>query len=196
MKRGDVLRVAAELFARNGYRATNLGMVAERLGVTRQALYYHFGSKSELLESIFEERMTALRLAAASSEPEGPEPRLAAIMRGHLQIILAGPDLTAVLVHERAETDRITTLRAEERREAYTAQVATAYAEGVSQGALEPVDPSRAATIIVAAADSVIWWYRPHRSWVPARVVMEDTLRLLLCGFASEETDWSREGRS
>jgi hypothetical protein len=36
--RGEVVDLAAELFARNGYRASNRRLVAERLNGTRQAL--------------------------------------------------------------------------------------------------------------------------------------------------------------
>ena len=158
-------------------------MVAERLGVTRQALYYHFPTKAALLEAICDERMTALGRSAAASQPAAGEPRLAAILRGHLKITLDRPAPTTVLVHERAETDRITSLRAAERRDAYTSQIALAYVEGIAQGALRATDPSRAAKIIVAAADSVILWWRPQSEPLPAGVV-DDTLSLLLSGFA------------
>jgi TetR/AcrR family transcriptional regulator, cholesterol catabolism regulator len=182
--RREVLRHAAQLFAERGYRSTNLREVAERLGVTRQALYYHFGSKSEILGALFEEQMTALEAAAASAEPSEGTTLFAAMLREHLKVILSSPDLMAVLVHERPETDRIDGLRSHQRRRAYNNQFAEAYAAGVKQGALRPVDSLRAANAILAAANSVPGWYHPARSTAAPKQVLDDMVALLSSGFA------------
>ncbi len=51
--RGDtrerILDVALELFNEQGYDKTSLREIAERLGVTKAALYYHFKSKEDIL---------------------------------------------------------------------------------------------------------------------------------------------------
>ncbi|MEU3347032.1 helix-turn-helix domain-containing protein [Streptomyces sp. NPDC006700] len=46
--------VALELFAVQGYEKTSLREIAERLDVTKAALYYHFKTKEEILVSLFE----------------------------------------------------------------------------------------------------------------------------------------------
>ncbi|MFE9309400.1 TetR/AcrR family transcriptional regulator [Streptomyces sp. NPDC088353] len=46
--------VALELFAEQGYEKTSLREIAERLDVTKAALYYHFKTKEEILVSLFE----------------------------------------------------------------------------------------------------------------------------------------------
>jgi AcrR family transcriptional regulator len=43
-----VLRVARELFAQRGVQRTSLQDIADRLGITKPALYYHFSSREEL----------------------------------------------------------------------------------------------------------------------------------------------------
>jgi AcrR family transcriptional regulator len=53
-RRGDetrerILDVALELFNEQGYERTSLREIAERLGVTKAALYYHFKSKEDIL---------------------------------------------------------------------------------------------------------------------------------------------------
>jgi AcrR family transcriptional regulator len=45
--------VAIELFAEQGYEKTSLREIAERLDVTKAALYYHFKTKEEILVSLF-----------------------------------------------------------------------------------------------------------------------------------------------
>jgi AcrR family transcriptional regulator len=50
--RQRALDVALELFAEQGYEKTSLREIAERLNVTKAALYYHFASKEALLDGI------------------------------------------------------------------------------------------------------------------------------------------------
>jgi AcrR family transcriptional regulator len=52
--RQRILDAATELFVDRGYEATSLREIAERVGVTKAALYYHFTSKEELLRALLE----------------------------------------------------------------------------------------------------------------------------------------------
>jgi len=47
-----LLAAASELFAENGYRATSLADVAERSGVSRGSIPWHFGDKAGLLSAV------------------------------------------------------------------------------------------------------------------------------------------------
>ncbi|MFJ1863456.1 TetR/AcrR family transcriptional regulator [Streptomyces sp. NPDC088097] len=47
--------VALELFAEQGYEKTSLREIAERLDVTKAALYYHFKTKEDIIISVFED---------------------------------------------------------------------------------------------------------------------------------------------
>ncbi|MFF9091060.1 TetR/AcrR family transcriptional regulator [Streptomyces sp. NPDC014991] len=47
--------VALELFVEQGYEKTSLREIAERLDVTKAALYYHFKTKEEIIVSLFED---------------------------------------------------------------------------------------------------------------------------------------------
>ncbi|MBT2421687.1 TetR/AcrR family transcriptional regulator [Streptomyces sp. ISL-22] len=47
--------VALGLFAEQGYEKTSLREIAERLDVTKAALYYHFKTKEEIIVSLFED---------------------------------------------------------------------------------------------------------------------------------------------
>lgn len=58
-RRGDtrerIRTVALELFAEHGYEKTSLREIAERLQVTKAALYYHFRTKEDIVNSLFED---------------------------------------------------------------------------------------------------------------------------------------------
>jgi AcrR family transcriptional regulator len=53
--REKIRAVALELFAEQGYDKTSLREIAERLDVTKAALYYHFKSKEDIVASLFED---------------------------------------------------------------------------------------------------------------------------------------------
>ncbi|HET8846304.1 MAG TPA: TetR/AcrR family transcriptional regulator, partial [Ktedonobacteraceae bacterium] len=48
-----IVDAAAELFARQGFGATSLDDIAEMLGATKGALYYHIKNKEEILRLIY-----------------------------------------------------------------------------------------------------------------------------------------------
>ena len=47
-----ILDVALDLFTEQGYDGTSLRQIAEQLGVTKAALYYHFESKEDILMAL------------------------------------------------------------------------------------------------------------------------------------------------
>ena len=63
-RRGDtrarIQQVALELFAQQGYDRTSLREIAERLGVTKAALYYHFKSKEDIVLSFTEDHFARI----------------------------------------------------------------------------------------------------------------------------------------
>jgi AcrR family transcriptional regulator len=62
----ELLAAARELFAQDGYAATSLDAVAAAAGVTKGALYHHFGGKKELFAAVVEHEQR--RLAAITTE--------------------------------------------------------------------------------------------------------------------------------
>ena len=64
--RDRILQVALDLFIEQGYDKTSLREIAERVGVTKAALYYHFASKEEifltLMQPVFELQQQAMAL--------------------------------------------------------------------------------------------------------------------------------------
>src|SRR5213595_1120719 len=54
-RRAEVLRVAAKLFAEQGYEATSTTDIAERLGIKGGSVYYYIESKEALLFELVED---------------------------------------------------------------------------------------------------------------------------------------------
>ncbi len=73
--KAEILDVALELFTEHGYETTSLREIAERLGITKAALYYHFSSKEDIVRTLVEEHLTAFDelLAWVKAQPRTPE---------------------------------------------------------------------------------------------------------------------------
>jgi AcrR family transcriptional regulator len=52
--RSRILDAALDLFSEHGFEGTTLQQIADRLGFTKAALYYHFRSKDDLLQALNE----------------------------------------------------------------------------------------------------------------------------------------------
>jgi AcrR family transcriptional regulator len=63
--RERLLKAAIAVFDRKGYAAASIREIVERAGVTKPALYYHFGSKEGLLGAVLQEGERHLRDIAA-----------------------------------------------------------------------------------------------------------------------------------
>ncbi|MEV4416427.1 TetR family transcriptional regulator [Catellatospora sp. NPDC049609] len=74
MTRERILAVAAALFAERGYRATSMQEIADRVGITKAALYYHFAAKEDVLHEltgpVLDDLENALNEAEAGGDPE------------------------------------------------------------------------------------------------------------------------------
>jgi AcrR family transcriptional regulator len=81
--RERIQEIALELFAEQGYEKTSLREIAERLGVTKAALYYHFKSKEDIVRSFIEDYRTELEqvIAWGASQPRTPETRAEILAR-------------------------------------------------------------------------------------------------------------------
>jgi AcrR family transcriptional regulator len=71
-RRADVVRLAGELFAQKGFRATTVREIAEAAGILSGSLYHHFDSKEsigdELLSAFLADVLADYRSAVSASE--------------------------------------------------------------------------------------------------------------------------------
>ncbi|MFD0275996.1 TetR/AcrR family transcriptional regulator [Kitasatospora sp. NPDC127111] len=75
--RARIIAVALELFAEQGYERTSLREIADRLGVTKAALYYHFKTKDDIVHGIVDSMAAPIddTIAWGREQPWTPELR-------------------------------------------------------------------------------------------------------------------------
>ena len=85
-RRADVVRLAGELFAQKGYRATTVREIADAAGILSGSLYHHFDSKEsigdEILSAFINDVLADYRAAVA----EGADMAEGASMAGGVDV--------------------------------------------------------------------------------------------------------------
>lgn len=72
--RADIFRAAAAIFSEKGYECTSMRLIAERVGISKPAIYYHFSNKQDLYECLLQAVMEISRkslqdIVAADKNP-------------------------------------------------------------------------------------------------------------------------------
>ena len=81
-----ILEEALKLFARSGYMGTSMNEIAAQIGVSKAALYKHYSSKQEILDSIVE-RMNQMD-AERVKEYEMPNGNMEEVVAGYKNVAL------------------------------------------------------------------------------------------------------------
>ena len=81
-----ILEEALKLFARSGYMGTSMNDIAASLGVTKAALYKHYTSKQEILDSIVE-KMNQMDMERVK-EYDMPEGNMEEVRKGYQAVAL------------------------------------------------------------------------------------------------------------
>jgi AcrR family transcriptional regulator len=84
VSRERILDAATELFAARGYAGAGVDRLAERSGIAKTAIYYHFGNKEGLLAAVLDRAATQWIEAILQASRQGGDPL------GRLDRALAG----------------------------------------------------------------------------------------------------------
>jgi len=96
--RQRVLDAALELFGEHGVGGTSLQMIADRLGVTKAAVYYQFPAKEDIILAVLAPAFDQMRdfLERAEAEP-GPRRRFDIVLEGLVDLVLDHGHVMAAL---------------------------------------------------------------------------------------------------
>lgn len=167
--RDGVLDVAARLFREQGYGSVSLRKIAEAAGIKAGSIYYHFGSKDEIIAAVLDTGIRAVHEGmsqAVSALPEGTgaEAILRAAIGAHLRALLDVSDYSSANVRifgQVPQSVRDANLHA---RRAYEAEWDNLLSRLQSDGALKrDVDIRRLRLMLIGALNATLEWFDPHR---------------------------------
>ncbi|HEX7379813.1 MAG TPA: TetR/AcrR family transcriptional regulator [Pirellulales bacterium] len=103
-RREEILAAATKLFAEHGYADTDTQMLADRVQVGKGTLYRYFPSKRELFLAAADRGMRQLcdYIDASIAKIPDPPERIAQVVRSYLTFFAENPELSELLIHERA----------------------------------------------------------------------------------------------
>ena len=156
-KRRLILRAAIAVFARSGYHTSRVADVAKEAGVAYGLVYHYFGSKEDLLETIFRRTWARMLEAVEEVEKEGAPAReqLAAVAKIVLGAWQLDPDLVRVLIREVARSPQLGR-EVDEIAHAFAA-LERIVARGQERGELRTdVDPRLAAWVLYGALEEIL----------------------------------------
>lgn len=151
-----------EIFIEQGYDATSVASLAERLGLSKSALYHHYDSKEQLLQVALEEALGGLEgvLIEPGAQNGGAGERLSHVLRGAVAVLVDRLPFVTLLLRVRGNSD--VERSALERRRAFdhriTEMVRAAQVEGTVRS---DIDASVATRLLFGMVNSLVEWYRP-----------------------------------
>ena len=162
-RRQELTRIAARLFARQGYQGTSLADLADELGVQKPSLYHHIAAKEDLLWEVAWEGANAFHAALDAVPADAPAAeRIRLALQAHLGVVAGQLDIATVFVREwrYLEGDRHEAFVAERRR--YEQRVRDLFRAGVEESQLRTdLDVPTAALLFLSAANWAYTWLRP-----------------------------------
>jgi len=167
--RGQILGAAARLFRHHGYAATTLRQIAEAAGIKAGSIYYHFGSKQEILGEVLDRGIVAVmeqvrsRIAALPATAPARE-RIAAAIEGHLIGLLHHGDFTSANIRIYGQIPP----QAQERHRVVRRQYAKFWSDllrhALADGTLRPdVDLAVMRLFLIGALNWTVEWYDSAR---------------------------------
>ncbi len=170
-KREAILDTALALFLEQGYHHVTLNQVAERLHITKPALYNYFAGKTEILFACwmagFEQAAEAI--ARIEAGPGDGLARLRALIRAY-GLLMTTPRGRCLIRFD--DNDFTPAQRA--RISACKRQVDAAFrgwiAAGIADGSIRPCDPKMAAFAIGGALNGIGQWHRDDGPMSPQAV--------------------------
>lgn len=98
--RDRILATALELFATRGLQQTSLQHIADRLGVTKPALYYHFSSRDELVTSLLQPLADDVEALLERVEQADPPPAPRVLLGEYFDVTYRHRAVTEMAIRE------------------------------------------------------------------------------------------------
>ena len=162
-QRDNILRVSAALFAEKGYQAVGVAEIGEAVRLGRGALYYHIGSKEELLFDIVIQYITSLVSVGTQilRDVDSPEERSRELSR-HMRLVVVD-NLSELSVCFR-ETESLTGQRHQDvaaQHAKYQGLWAETLADGYKKGVFRLLPPVALKGLLGMYFHSFLW-LNPH----------------------------------
>lgn len=184
-KREAVLKTAAELFLEKSYGRTSLNDVAERLKITKPALYHYFRNKEEILiecyrlgTGLIEETLNEIAAHCGT----GLE-KVEAFIFSYANVMTVNFGRCVMRIDQGdLSSGALAEVKAYKRK--IDRRLRSFIREGVEDGSIAECDPKLAAFSVAGALNWICTWYEPDGPLSPEEIASQFS-RTLTRGLAS-----------
>ncbi len=191
-KREAILQTAAQLFLEKSYAHTSLIDVADRLHITKPALYHYFRNKEEILLECY--RLGTAMIGdtlnqIASRCGKGLE-KVEAFIYSYANVMTVNFGRCVMRLDEGdLSIDARTEIRTHKRK--IDRRLRSFIQEGIDDGSILPCDPKLAAFSIAGAVNWICMWYEPEGALSPEEIATHFA-RTLTRGLARKRSQESK----
>jgi AcrR family transcriptional regulator len=167
----SLLAVAVDIFNERGFDGTSMEDLAQRLGISKSAIYHHVESKDALLGLALDRALDGLaEVAERVRALDAPAVvRLELLVRESVVLLVRELPYVTLLLRVRGNTT--VERRALARRRQLDHLMAELVKEAVGDGDVRPdIDAGVVARLLFGLVNSVVEWYRPRRGSDPAGI--------------------------
>ena len=161
--KNKIKAIAIHLIYQKGYHACSISNIAERVGIQKSSIYYHYLNKEELLYGILKDTMEDLNesLERSLRNVEGTEERLLAMIRNHLNfhmdrqkdVIISDSELRGLTADNLRSVIRL--------RDEYDRKMRDIIKQGIDEGIFINKDPRVVANAIITLCTQTATWFNP-----------------------------------
>lgn len=172
-KREAVLETAVQLFLEKSYTRTSLNDVAERLHVTKPALYHYFQNKEEMLLECYRlgSRMIEEILNGIARRGTGLE-KVEAFIRSYANVMTVNFGRCVMRLDE-GDLSRTAFAEVRNYKRKIDRRLRAFIQEGIADGSILPCNTKIAAFTIAGALNWICIWYEPEGALSPQQIAAE-----------------------
>jgi AcrR family transcriptional regulator len=159
-----ILESALRCFTRKGYMRTSMDDIVAESGLSKGTLYWHFKSKSDLFNNLFDLLMgdmveSFLQFQVPDDLPASERLRQLSLMFG--TAIAADDRITEIPINLMAEVWQVPEFAAryQEMLDQFAGQISSIIESGIEAGEFRQVDVKRVTWSILASYDGLILYY-------------------------------------
>lgn len=193
-RKDELLSDIAEFFRNGGVRLASVEDIAQALGVARSALYYHFGSRGDMVYEILchNLEMVAAKVREIFDYPLSATDRLVLMIRAVVQLEAENPSLGLSAVF-RLDPDLLTGAQRASyiaKRDDYEGYFRSVIQLGMDTGEFRQVDSRIVAFGVLGMLAEFVGWYRAEGPLAPKDIASVFT-DLLLDGLRAPVSEGS-----
>lgn len=196
-RKAQILQIATNIFYRDGYEKASLREIAERVGITKAAIYHHFKNKEEILFSVISHHSGRLisELKEISQKGGDPVKQIREMLAKSILSLEEDKASAKILMEDRHFLNKKHEATINNQRRGIFEIYMNKLKEIRSVGRLRDVDIAIATFSLAGAITFPYHWYDPDGK-LRIKELVDNTIKIMFYGMIRDESKTIVEGEN